>query len=328
MKVAVTGASGHIGNVLCRQLIEAGHTVRALYHSQRAALDGLDLETVRGDVLNPSDLDTLVNGCEVVFHCAAKISIHGDLHGSVHAINTLGPKNVLEACIRARVRKIIHVSSIHAVHELPHREPMTEERPYKTKGAFAYDYSKAVGEQIMLSTFRTGRIAGCVVRPSSVLGPFDFKPSELGKALLGFQARKIPLLTPGGYNFVDVRDVANAMMAAIDHGRNGEVYFLTGYYHTIWEVAETVHSTIGVKVPKQILPFWMMKLLLPFVRIQGKLAHHPPVYSIESITALKNGHPNINNTKARRELGLKTRSLAKSIRDFYEWQETGKADIS
>lgn len=327
MKIAVTGASGHIGNVLCRYLIDVGHTVRALYHSQKVSLTDINLEAIPGDVLNEEDMITLVKGCEVVFHCAAIISIHGDPDGSVRATNIQGVRNILNACLKSGVRKIIHVSSTHAVYELPHSKPMSEDRPYKTEKDFPYDYSKAQGEQIMLSAFRSGQIEGCVVRPSSVLGPYDFKPSELGGALLAFQEGKVPLMPPGGYNFVDVRDVVQALIAAIDLGRNGEVYFLTGQYYTIKEVAQTVHKAIGVRVPKRILPFWMMKVLLPFVKLQGRLVHRPPVYSIESITALRNGHPNIDNSKARTELGLSTRPLLESISDFYQWQAANQSVI-
>lgn len=321
MKITVTGASGHVGNVICHLLIEQGHQVKALYRSDKKALQNIEAELVHGDVLNPSEIENAVAGSEVVIHCAAKISINGDPDGSVYNINVNGVQNVLDACVKQGVRKIIHLSSTHAVKEDPRLEPCTEDRAYKEKGDFAYDYSKACGEQVMLKAFKDGIIDGCVVRPSSVLGRMDFKPSELGKALLDFRAEKVPLLPPGGYNFVDVRDLCNGIVSAVEKGRTGEIYFVTGTYHTIKEVSEFVHQITGAKVPKKVMPFWVLRIALPFVKLWGRLTKSAPVFTIDSISALKNGHPNIVNDKAKKELDLKNRPMIETVKDFYAWQD-------
>src|SRR5688572_6339857 len=245
--IAVTGASGHIGNVLCRQLVEKGFSVRAFYHSDARSLEGVKVELVKGDVLNVEDLSRLIEGCEIVINCAAIITIHGDPDGMVFKTNTHGPKNVLEVCQSHGVKKIIHVSSTHAVEELPWSESFDETRPYKNRKADSYDYSKALGEQIMLQLSK-GNPEVVVVRPSSVVGPYDFKPSEMGKALIDFYKEKIPALPQGGYNFVDVRDVVNSIIAAIDSGRNGEVYLLTGKYFTLKDLGGIIKKVSGKKV--------------------------------------------------------------------------------
>ena len=94
-KVAVTGASGHIGNVLCRKLIELGYSVKAFYHSDAASLKDLQLTMVQGDVLNPTAVRNLLTGCDYVINCAAIISINGDPSGMVYKTNTQGPANIL-----------------------------------------------------------------------------------------------------------------------------------------------------------------------------------------------------------------------------------------
>lgn len=326
MKITVTGASGHVGNVLCR-LLEAEHEVTAFYRSDERALNGLKSNLVKGNVMEPSDLEKAFEGADVVIHCAAKISINGDKDGTVHATNVQGVQNVLDACIKQSVRKIIHLSSTHAVQENPRNETCTEDRAYKVEGDFAYDYSKACGEQVMLKAFREGKIEGCVLRPSSVVGPLDFKPSELGKALLDFKAEKIPILPPGGYNFVDVRDVCTGIINAIEKGRTGEIYFLTGTYYTIKEVAELVHDVTGAKVPKRVLPFWVLLIALPFVKLQGRMVKRAPQFTIDSISALKNGHPNISNEKAKKELNLPTRMLKETLTDFFNWKGNEHQDF-
>lgn len=320
MKIGVTGACGHIGNMICRILIEQGHEVRAMYHGDHAAIEGLNLEKFKGDVLNQEDVAKFVEGCEVIIHSAAIISIHGDPTGIVFKTNTEGPRNILEASIKAGVRRLLHLSSTHAVQELPMDEPFDETRAYKRKDQFAYDYSKAVGEQIILEAFRSGRIDGCVLRPASVVGLNDFKPSKIGTALIDFYNRKIPVLPQGGYNFIDVRDVSQTIVNAIDKGRTGEIYLMSGKYYDMKGLAAEVTKACGVKTPKMVLPFWFLKMILPFVILWGKIRKAHPVFTIEAITALKLGHPNMVNKKAADELGHQVRPLSETLKDFYNWQ--------
>ncbi len=322
MKIAVTGATGHIGNVLCRLLIDQGYEVHALYRKDTSALDGINLTLFQGDVLDYKSLLPFVDGCDVLINCAAIISIHGDPSGIVFKTNTEGPKNVLAASIQAGVSKIIHLSSTHAVYEQPIDQPFDEARPYKKAGDYAYDFSKATGEQIMLTAFQEGKIQGCVLRPSSVIGLYDFKPSEIGKALLDFYEMKIPMLPPGGYNFIDVRDICKSIHNAIEKGRNGEIYLLSGNYYSLKEFAKIVSEVSGKKTPKTVMPFWFMKALLPFVKLYGKLKGAAPIFTIEAIHALKYGHPKMNNEKAKSELGHDCRHLSETIADFYTWQRT------
>lgn len=324
MKVGVTGASGHLGNVVCRALLKRGYQVRVLCRKDQRAVENLSLEIFNGDVLDNDSVEKFVDGCDVIIHSAAIISIHGDPTGIVHQTNTQGPKNVADACVKFGIKKLIHVSSTHAVMELPFETPFDETRPYKQKGSFAYDFSKSTGEQLILNYFKEGKLNGCVVRPSSVIGPFDFRPSEIGKALLDFYNRKIPMLPPGGYNFIDVRDISETVVNTIEKGRNGEIYLLSGVYYSMKNFAQVVHEASGKKVPKMVMPFWFLKMLLPFVKLYGKIKKANPVFTIEAITALKLGHPNMVNEKAKKELNHVCRPLKETIVDFYTWQRERK----
>lgn len=321
MLVGVTGASGHLGNVICRKLTDRGFQVRVLHRKDVRAFEDLNVERFSGDVLDSDSIDKFVSGCDYVIHSAAIISIHGDPTGIVFKTNTEGPKNIAEACVKHKVKRLIHVSSTHAVLELPFETPFDETRPYKQKGSFAYDFSKSTGEQLMLYYFRNGMIDGLVVRPSSVIGPFDYRPSEIGKALLDFYNQKIPVLPPGGYNFIDVRDISETIVNAIEKGRCGEVYLLSGDYYSMKDFAKVVHEASGKKVPKMVMPFWFLRMILPFVKLYGKMKRANPVFTFEAITALKLGHPNMVNEKAKKELGHVCRPLKETIADFYKWNK-------
>lgn len=317
--IAVTGASGHIGNVVCRQLIEKGFRVRALCRSDTRALEGVNVEIVPGNVLDPASLEKLVEGCDAVIHCAAIISINGDPNGMVFKTNTEGPANVLAAAARAGLRRMIHVSSVHAVEELPHNQPFNEQRPYKKAGAYPYDYSKAVGEQVLCG--HAGGPEIIIVRPSAVIGPFDFKPSELGAAMVRFMRRQIPALPEGGYNFVDVRDVASSIINALETGKSGQVYHLTGTYYSMKNFAQLFQKVTGIKTTRRVLPYRLMRPMARFMEGWAKMTGTPPLFTREAIDAVKNGHPDMDNSKAVRELGHQCRPLEESIRDFYKWYQ-------
>jgi dihydroflavonol-4-reductase len=207
------------------------------------------------------------------------------------------------------------------VEELPHNAPFDENRPYKTAAASAYDYSKAVGEQLLLNTGPDAPEI-VVLRPSAVIGPYDFKPSELGKALLDFRRRAIPALPEGGYDFVDVRDVARSVAQALEQGRPGEVYLLTGLYYTMKQFAQAVQDVTGIPTARLVLPYPLLKLLAPPIAWWAALRGAKPLFSREAIDALKHGHPRMDHGKAARELGHRSRPPEQSIRDFYTWYDT------
>jgi nucleoside-diphosphate-sugar epimerase len=321
MKVAVTGATGHLGNVVCRILVDKGHEVQALYRSESSALDGLDLTLHKGDLSDKKSLEDLMAGCDYVVHSAGLISISGGQDGLVDKVNVEGTRNVLETAIKCGLKKIIHISSVHALVPPNYNTPMNENHIYKSERDYAYDYSKVRGEKIMLKAFKEGKIEGCVIRPSLITGPFDFRPSEIGKGLIDYRNEKIPVVPPGGFDFVDVRDVAKSIVSAITKGQNGEAYMISGQYISMKELTLFIKKAAGVKVPKRVLPFWVMRTSLPFVKVYGKVRGAAPIFTKESIAALKNGHPNIDSSKAKDHLGYSSLPVLETLKDFYEWYD-------
>lgn len=321
MLVAVTGASGHIGNVVCRRSLAEGHRVRALVRDDKRALAGLNVDLVQGDVLELSDLLRLCEGCDAVVHCAAIISVDPDPTGRVFHTNTQGALNVHAAAMACGVRRMVYISSVHAVTELPHELPYDETRPYKTAADGPYDLSKATAEQQLLALVDNVGPEVVVLRPSAALGPFDTKPSKLGAALIDLYRGKVPVLPAGGYDLVDVRDVARSVVAAITHGRNGEVYLLSGKYCTLVELARTIERVTGRRMPGRVLSFGVLTFLLPLVRAWAWFTRSAPSFTKGAIDALRKGHPRMDSTKAQRELGHSSRPLEESVRDFYTWQK-------
>jgi len=318
MRIAVTGANGHVGVNLCKSLLELNHEVRALSHKNTQGLKGLPLELVKGDILDYQSLKILLKDVDVVYHLAARISISGDSDGMVFKINADGTQNIVNAASECSVKRLIHFSSIHAFQQKPHDILLDETRPLVESNGFAYDLSKATGERYVIQGVKNG-LDTIILSPAAIIGPSDPQPSLIGNAVLQLYHNKIPALVPGGYNWVDVRDVVSGAISAIHRGRPGEKYLLSGHWHSLEEFSELIHRYSGKKTVKTILPFWIAKLGLPFITSYSLLTKSEPLYTRESLSILSEGNRMISNTKAKNELGFIPRPFVETIRDLLEY---------
>ena len=318
MKIAVTGANGHVGVNLCKALLAQGHQVKALTHHHNQGLRKIPVNIVQGDILDKNSLLPLLLGTEVVFHLAAKISITGDPDGMVARINTEGTRNILSTAITCKVKRFIHFSSIHAFQQQPLHEPLDESRPLVFSEGFAYDRSKAAGERLVMEAATNG-LDALVLSPTAILGPADPEPSLAGNAVIDIYNHKIPSLVPGGYDWVDVRDVVTAAISAIDNGRTGEKYLLSGHWHSLQEFSGLIQQHTGRKTVNTVLPMWIARAGLPFIGMYGKLSGTKPLYTSESLTIISEGNRMISNVKAKQELNFNPRPLTETIRDFLAW---------
>jgi dihydroflavonol-4-reductase len=318
MIIAVTGANGHVGVNLCDTLTKQGHEVRALTHDHNSFLEGIPLRQFRGDLLDLESLRTFVDGADVVFHLAAKISIRGDRDGNVWKVNTDGPRNMVETAKAAGVKKFVHFSSIHAFQQYPSGQVLDEHRALVGETGFAYDRSKATGERIVKEASRDG-LDAVIINPCAIIGPHDPKPSLTGKAVISLINHQIPALVPGGYNWVDVRDVVNGAISASQRGVKGEKYLLSGNWCSLPDLSSMLARLSGAKTPRKVMPFWLARLGLPFITSYSRIAGSEPLYTGESLTILNEGSRMISSDKARRELDYKTRSLETTLSDLIDW---------
>ena len=320
MIIAITGANGHVGVNLCKALLEQGHTVRALVHKNSQGLEKLKVEIFRGDMLDKESLRPLLNGAEVVFHLAAKISITGDSKGIVRDINTEGTRFMIELAREFGIRRFIHFSSIHAFQQVPQDRILDETMPLVGENAFAYDRSKADGERIVMNAAKDG-LDAFVLSPTAIVGPMDQEPSLMGKALLQIYFHQIPALVPGGYNWVDVRDIVSAAIQSIDKGRTGEKYLLSGHWHSLNEVARMIEKHTGRMVVRTIMPFWLAWVGLPFITLYSRISARTPLYTRESLEIILHCSRQISHEKASKELGFNPRTMDETVQDTMKWFE-------
>jgi dihydroflavonol-4-reductase len=316
MKIALTGASGHIGTNLCRQLLDDQHDLRVLTNQYTASLEGLNLECVRGDILNMTSLRELADGAEVFIHLAASISINGDQE--VMDTNVVGTKNVLDVVRNSKIKRFLHFSSIHALVHQPFDQPLDEQRPLAVSDHIIYNQSKALAEEMVLHSVEAG-LDAVIINPTSVIGPNDFKPSLIGQAIIQLYNRKIPALIPGGYNWVDVRDVVAGTIRAIESGRTGQSYLLSGHFKTLSELNKQITLIHGMDKNLPVIPFWLAEIGVPFLKAWARLRGDEPLYTKESVQILKTAHPNISSMKAHNELGYESRPFKDTLRDTIEW---------
>lgn len=317
MKVAVTGASGHIGNCLIQELRKRGAGIKVLVHNFRGNLDEMNIELIPGDLLEPGSLIKLCEGVDVVFHLAAQIAIENRSSEYVYETNVTGTKNIIKAAIYSGVRKFIHFSSIHAFQIDSPDRLLDESRALVDTNRRIYEYTKAEGEREVMKAVKEG-LNAVILNPTAVIGPFDYRNSLLGQALIKIYQNKLPFLVTGGYNWVDVRDVVSASINAIETGRKGENYILSGEYRTLQELSAMISKISGCKIPLNV-PVSLARLACPFFKVYSTVTKTKPLYTYQSLDILVNSPVNISNAKAKKELGYEPRPLEQTLRDTFDW---------
>jgi len=323
----VTGATGHLGNTIIQKLILSGKRVRALVLPGDRLREHLPYgtELCFGDVF---DIETLYPFFEsggdelIVFHCAAIISITTGQEQRIYNINVQGTKNIVDLCVKNKVKKLVHVSSVHAIPVLPKGETMTEITefsPRRVRGVYAK--TKAEASSYVLAAAAAGLNAS-IVHPSGIIGPNDNGCSPMTELFLNLGAKKLPACVTGGYDFVDVRDVADGILSCCENGRSGECYILSGNYISVPVIIRTISEAMGVKIPIT-LPIWIAKAAAPFAELYAKLSKTTALFTSYSLYTLSSNSL-FSNKKAEKELGFKSRPFRETVADTVNWLKLHK----
>ncbi len=316
MIFAITGASGHIGNNLCKELVKRGHKVKALLYEDVDDLNQSGMELVKGDVTDKNSLMGLCHGADYVFHLAARIAIDEKDKDLVYQTNVQGTQNIIEVCKAVNVKRLVHFSTIHAYDPFPLDEVLDESRSQLKHTKMIYEQSKIEAENSVLNAMEEG-LDAVIIHPTAVFGPNDFKPSLLGQALIKMYNNSLPMLVQGGYDWVDVRDVVDGAIAACMKGRKGEKYILSGNWMSLTDLSEKIGEITNRKTPRLTASFWLARIGVPFIQVYAKLKNEHPLYTNDMIDILKTSHRNISCNKAKNELGYQSRPLEESIRDTF-----------
>lgn len=317
--VLVTGATGHLGSALVRALLAAGRPVRALVHDRAEPLDGLGVERVAGDVRDPAALRAAMAEVGVVHHLAALVRLQPWAYGDMEQVNVEGVRNVTAAA-RAEGVRLVHYSSIHAFAPDRSDDPVDETRAYASAPSVpGYDRTKAKGSLVLDEAVRGG-LDAVTLHPTGVLGPFDFGTSNQGRWLRRAATGREPVLVRGGFDWVDVRDVIAAGIAAEDRARAkaGEHFIVGGRRGEALEVATLAAAAIGRKPPPVMLPLGFVRALVPAVDLVTGAFRITTPFTHAALHALDT-HRVVSHEKATRVLGHRPRPLEETVRDMMAW---------
>lgn len=316
--VVITGASGLLGGNLAAVLKAQGHDVKATRRAgtKVAHLDDLALRWLDADLGSRDALARAFAGADVVFHCAAAVSVKRDVTPEMTAANVTGTQNVIDAAIAAGVARVVHTSSVVAVGLSTTGVPCDETARWNfdEEGLVdAYAITKRRAEDIVTRA----AIDAVIVNPTYMFGPRDARPSS-GKLIIDIVKRRVPGRTPGYNNFVDVRDVARGMIAAWQRGRRGERYILAGHDMTYGDMMRMVARVAGVKPPRFQIPAPLAKLVGKWGDFVEKRGGDPLVNSTQIRYAFTDKF-RFKSDKAARELGYTVSPLEPAIAEAIAW---------
>ena len=317
----ITGIGGHLGNTVARELLSAGETVRgfALPNEDVTMLYGDAVSIVRGDVRDKQSMEPLFYGLkaddEVYFiHCAGIVSVASKYDQRVVDVNVRGTENVVSLCKEHDVKKLVYISSVHALPELPHGNVIHEVEGFQSEAVIGlYAKTKAAATQVVLDAAHAG-LNATIIHPSGIIGPNDYGHGHLTQMVINYLNGSLTACVEGGYDFVDVRDVASGVIAATEKGKKGECYILSNRYIPVRELLGTLARVTGGKKINTVLPLWFAKFTAPLAELYYKIRHESPLFTRYTLYTLTS-NARFTYEKARRDLGYKPRDISATVKD-------------
>jgi nucleoside-diphosphate-sugar epimerase len=317
----LTGASGHVGQNLLRELLSRGETVRALVRgsSDLKTFEGLKLETAQGDLNDPASLRAAAKGCDRVYHCAARVQTVRGRERALYDTNVLGTRNLLRAARAEGVGRVVVTSSLGAVGHRSDR-PSTEDDGFDPFAHhLPYEASKAWVEHECLQAAVEGQDVVIAIS-TAVLGPYDFGPSRMGRVIQDFCNRKLSAYIPGGFEFVNAADLARGHILAMEKGQRGQRYILSTGFFTVDALMALLEDLSGVPRPKLRLPPPMMTALAHVSHfVLNRVApERPQRFTPDAVRLLTLGR-RASTAKAQTELGYAPTTVEAAVREAYQW---------
>ncbi|MGP1371184.1 MAG: SDR family oxidoreductase [Almyronema sp.] len=326
MKAFVTGSTGLLGSNLVRLLVEQGHRVKALVRSPEKALrlfGDLDVELVKGDMLDLEGFVEELQSCDVLFHTAAYFRESfqpGEHWQKLEEINITATINLLRYAKQYQLKKVVYVSSAGVIGKLPDGTAGNESTPpHPITYQDPYFRSKLFAEKAIDAFLAEHPLEVTLILPGWMFGPGDVAPTSSGQFVLDYVNRKLPILIDGGACIVDARDTAIAMIkAATLSGRSGERYIVGGHYYSLEDLCKALTAITGVPLPGFRLPH---RLLMAYAWISERYSQvtHRPI--LISCNGARNLYAKLkwNSDKAVQELGIAFRPMEEMLQDQVNW---------
>lgn len=319
----LTGAAGLLGSNISRQLIERGEKVRALVLSGDSAIKYVPrgAEIIQGDILDTPSLEELFNVPKdmetIVIHTASIVTLDPNPNAKVYAVNVNGTRNIIDMCVKHKVKKLVYISSTGAIPEKPGNEQIKEVKHFEPKEVVGYySETKAEATQLVLDAVKKyPELDASIVHPT---GPNDYANGPVSSFLIQYVKGEMKAGVEGTFNSVDVRDLAEGVIACCDNGRRGECYIMGNSLVTMNDMFEIVNKAAGLDYKPLILPISVAKILAKIMAIISKITGKKALLTDFAVYNLSRNN-NFSYDKAVKELGYKVRPFEETISDEIKW---------
>lgn len=319
----VTGATGHLGNNVVNMLISQGKQVRALVlEGQPTYMLDKKVEIIYGNTCDKQSLLPLFSHNDdeqlVVIHMAAVVSITEKYDKRVYDVNVKGTHNMVELAEQNNVEKFVYVSSVHAIATEKNVliADCTVFDESRVEGNYAK--SKAMATRYVLDEARQGRLNATILLPSGIIGIRDYCHNHLMNMLEKYIEGKLPMAVKGNYDFVDVTDVAQAVLSAVTKGRNGQCYLITNRNYTIKEILDMAAKSLNIKRIKHFVPLSVARAVAPICEAHYRRKKMTPLFTKYSLHVLDSGDVFCHD-KATKELGYQPKDMQETIDNTVQW---------
>ena len=319
----VTGATGFLGRAVAEELVRRKAQVHALVLHDDPYTDLLpkEVRTVIGDVCDKGSLSDFFADADsrtCVIHCAGIVSVASRPGPRLYQVNVGGTWKVLRQCMEHDVGKMVYVSSVHAIPEKPKGCIISEDCEF-SPGLVDGDYakSKAAATELVFDAAERGLNAS-IVFPSGIIGPGDLQGGSFTSMAKSFLSGKLPFAVRGGYDFVDVRDVARGILACSESGEPGKGYILSGCYVTIRRMLQLVGKAAKLKYRSICLPLGLARLAAPYYERRSLRERKPLFFTPYSVSVLaSNGQ--FSHAAASERFAYQPRPIEETLGDMTAW---------
>ncbi|MGB7594183.1 MAG: NAD-dependent epimerase/dehydratase family protein [Erysipelotrichaceae bacterium] len=322
----ITGANGHFANTLVRELLAQKESVLGfvLTGDQSKALAGLGVEIVEGNIVDPANIEHLIDDCGTdvkdicLIHAAGIVSIDFKEKERIHQVNVGGTRNIAEICLRKGIGRFVYISSVHAIPELPDKQTIIEVTKFDpdwVEGLYAKSKAEATREVLQLID---AGLSANLVFPSGMIGPNDYGCSHMTQMVLDYGAGRLKAYVDGGYDFADVRDVAAAVICVVKERASGEHYILSGDYISVKEIVTALGKVFPATQCTTKMPLALAKASAPLAEIYYRLLKQKPLYTRYSLFTLAS-NSNFSHALASHDIGYAPRKAEESLIDMAHW---------
>ena len=267
----------------------------------------------------PQDTDVYV------IHCASIVSLAPDYSAKVHDVNITGTQNILNECVKHKVKKLVYISSTSAIPEVPGDQPIVETSRFDPDAVTGYyGKSKAEASQLVMNAVNQYDLDASIVFPTGIFGPYDYGFGLITSNIINMVQGKIPCGVAGTFNCADVRDLAAGVISCCSQGRKGEGYIMGNQTVTMQDLFDAIAEASGCKRVTTILPANLALVLAAILETVAKITHKRTILTKFTIYNLVRNN-NFSSEKAAKELGYHFRPFAETIRDEVRWlREEGR----